>query len=254
MNHTSISANEAFILSLVERKNLLVFGVREMVYLSGWDRKRIHNALASLLRKGVITRIKRDSYALTESLRKNVFEIATELVKPSYISLWTALSHYGFTEQQVRKVQLVCPKQFGPIAAGDFELEIATFKASRFFGYRKTEGYVIADPEKALIDALFLPVMCGGLDEFAKCLRNAWVDLDKGKLVEYAVRFGNKSLVSRLGYLADLLDLEIKELDRLLDGRSTSFVMLDPESGKTSQYDRKWRVIVNRKISLEEMH
>jgi predicted transcriptional regulator of viral defense system len=253
MNYTGTSANEAFLLSLVKKRNLPVFGVREIVYLSGWDRSRTYNTLASLVRKGVITRIKRDGYALTEGLGENIFRIGTELVKPSYISFWTALSYYGFTEQQVKKIQLVSTKQFGALAAGDFGLEIVTLKASRFYGYRKTEGFVIAEPEKALIDSLFRPDMCGGLDEFAKCLKNAWPGLDQKKLVEYAIRFGNKSVVSRAGHLIEGLGLETGELERLLAARSSSFVSLDPEAARIGEYDKKWRVIVNREIDREEI-
>jgi predicted transcriptional regulator of viral defense system len=253
MNYTGTSANEAFLLSLVEKRNLPVFGVREIVYLSGWDRSRTHNTLASLLRKGVTTRIKRDGYALTEGLSENIFRIATELVKPSYISFWTALSYYGFTEQQVKKIQLVSTKQFGALAAGDFGLEIVTLKASRFYGYKRTERFVIAEPEKALIDSLFRLDMCGGLDELVKCLRNAWPDLDKRRLVEYAIRFGNKSVVSRAGHLIERHGLETGELDRLLAARSSPFVPLDPEAARIGKYDRKWRVIVNREIDREEI-
>lgn len=253
MNYTGTSANETFLLSLIEKKNLPVFGVREISHLSGWNKSRIHNTLASLARKGVITRIKRDGYALSEELSGDIFRIATELVKPSYISYWTALSYYGFTEQQVKKIQLVSTKQFGSLIAGDFGLEIVTLKASRFYGYKKTEGFVIAEPEKALVDSLSRLDMCGGLSEFAKCLKNAWPGLDEKKLVEYAIRFGNRSVVSRAGHIIERLGLETGGLERLLAIRSSSFVLLDPEAARISKYDRKWRVIVNREIDREEI-
>lgn len=111
--------------------------------------------------KGVITRVKRGRYTPTETIFENIFRVSTDMVSPSYISFWTALSHYGFTEQQVRMVQLISIKQTGGFYVGHFRVEIITFKSSRFFGYRGTDGFVIAEPEKVLIDSLFRPDLCG---------------------------------------------------------------------------------------------
>jgi len=253
MNYTSVSPNEAFILSLVEKGGLPTFGVNDIVRLSGWDRGRIHNTLASLLRKGHLTRVSRGRYTLTDGIVENIFQISTDLVKPSYISFWTALSHYGFTEQQVRKIQLVSTKQIGKINIGNFGVEIITLKSSRFFGYVRADGFVIAEPEKALMDSLFRPDLCGGLDEFAKCLEHAWNGLDESKLAQYAIRFDNRSVISRLGYLIETLDLETREIRRLLNERSKSYVSLDLEAKGSGEYDRRWRVIVNHKIDRERI-
>jgi predicted transcriptional regulator of viral defense system len=253
MNYSSVSSNEAFMLSLVKKGGFTTFGVSDIAHLSGWDRSRIHNTLASLLRKGTVIRVRRGRYALTENITENILQISTDLVKPSYISFWTALSHYGFTEQQVRNVQLVSTKQLGKITIGDYGVEIITLKSSRFFGYVRTEGFVIAEPEKALIDSLFRPDLCGGLDEFAKCLEYAWIGLEESKLVQYAIGFDNKSLISRLGHLIETLELETREIDGLLSERSRSYVSLDPEAKRLGEYDRRWRVIVNHKIDRERI-
>ncbi len=243
--YTGISANETFLLSVIEKEDLPVFGVREAIALSGWSPSRVHNTLVSLTRKGLITRIKRNTYAVTEQLGENVLRIATEVVKPSYVSFWTALSYYGFTEQQVRSVQLVATKQVAVFRIGRFApVEIVKFKPYRFYGYERKGGLVIAEPEKGLVDSLFRLDLCGGMDEFAKCLRNARPDLDGRKLVDYAIRFGNRSCVSRLGHIIERSDLKIN-VDRLLAERSRSFVPLNPKSARTGKYDRKWRVIIN---------
>ncbi len=248
----SISANEAFLLSLVKGRGLPVFGVREIVSLGGWDKSRTHNTLASLERKGALTRIRRNNYAVTGELSGNAFRIATEVVKPSYVSFWTALSHYGFTEQQVMAIQLVSTKQVGAFAAGPLKFEIAKFKPSRFYGYKKAEGFVIAEPEKALVDSLSRLDLCGGIGEFAKCLRNAWPGMDRKKFIDYLIRFKNKSAVSRAGHLIERMGLDFREAD-LLRFRSPGFVCLDPGMKKAGAYDKMWRIIINSKIERGEI-
>lgn len=251
--YIGISANESFLLSAIRARNLPVFGVMEVVSLCGWGRSRTYNTLASLERKGMLTRIKRNNYAVTDELAKNVFRIATEVVKPSYISFWTALSHYGFTEQQVMAVQLVSARQVAGFSAGPFKFEIVKSKPSRFYGYKKMDGFVIAEPEKALVDSLARPDLCGGIGEFAKCLKNAWPGIDKKKFAEYLIRFKNKSIVSRAGHLIERMGLDYKQIEVLLKSRSPGFVRLDPGAKKTSIYDKKWNVIVNSDIGREEI-
>lgn len=253
MNIGSISANEAYLQSVVSGADLAVFGAMEIFRISGWDKKRIHSTLASLERKGIITRLKRGSYAQTEDLNEHLFRIATELVKPSYISFWTALSRYGFTEQQVMTVQLASPKQVRPFSAGDFTIDVATLKPYRFYGYQKMNGAVIAEAEKALIDSLFRPDLCGGIEEVAACLRRAWPEVNHDRLVDYALQFRNHSLVSRLGHLIDFLGLEMNGIERLLEARAPIFVLLDSKGEKEGEQDRKWRVLVNHRIGLEDM-
>jgi len=254
MDYKSVSANESHLLSLIEGNNLTVFGVKEAYYLTRWNKNRVHNTLFSLEKKGLITRIKRDSYALKSRLSENIFKISTEIVKPSYISFWTALSYYGFTEQQIKTTQLVSTKQVKRMNIDSFEIEVVTFQPIRFYGYKKLEGFAIAEPEKALIDSLFKLDKCGGLNEFAKCLKNAWKYLDKRVFVDYLIRFNNRSVISRAGYLIEYLGLEkIRQIERLQKYKSKCFVSLDTTREKTREYDKKWNVIVNKKVKLEKV-
>jgi predicted transcriptional regulator of viral defense system len=251
-NYKGISANESYLLSLIEESNLTVFGVKETGYLSGWGRDRLHNTLFSLEKKDLITRLKRDCYALKSN--ENLFKIATEAVKPSYISFWTALSFYGFTEQQLKTIQLVSTKQVGRLSLDSFMIEITTFHPKKFYGYEKIEGFVIAEPEKALIDSLTQPDKCGGLNEFAKCLKNAWKDLNRKRFMDYLIKFNNRSVVSRAGYLIEHLELE-EQVERLQKHKSKSFINLGitetTRKVREKEYDKRWNVIINQRIEQE---
>ena len=84
-SYKGISANESYLSSLVKENDIVVFGVKEIQRLSNWNKNRVHNTLYSLERKGLLRRVKRNSYILSDALNEKLFRIATELVKPSYI-------------------------------------------------------------------------------------------------------------------------------------------------------------------------
>jgi len=253
-NYISISQNEALLLSLVKTQGLTVFGVKELRSLSNWQTTRLHNTLFSLTAKQVLTRIKRNAYALTEQLYENIFEIATIVVIPSYISFWTALSYYGFTEQQIQTIQVVSTRQTKTLRLNSHTIEITTFQPREFYGYTRINRFVIAEKEKAVIDSLFQLEKCGGLNEYVKCLKNAWAELRKKTFLQYLKTFRNRSLLSRMGYLIEHLELDKGHiLETLEQDKSMSPVKLNPQKPGTGRYDKKWNVVVNDRIILEDI-
>lgn len=247
--YNSISKREAQLLGTMREADIPVFGIREIRARTNWGDTRIHNTLQSLVTKRHLTRLKRNSYTFQYLINERLFEIATETIKPSYISFWTALSYHGLTEQQVRTVQLVSTKQAEDIRLSNHGIEISSFKPSRFFGYGRHEGFVLAEMEKALIDSLYLPEKCGGLEEFAKALKRSWEYLDADKLAEYALRFGSRSLVSRLGYILEILGLcDERMIKRFASGISKGYVKLVPGKQNVSGYNETWKVMVNHDI------
>jgi len=252
--YTSISKSEARLLGVIKEKDLAVFSVEEVRSLTGWNDVKIHNTLRTLDKKGAIIRIKRNCYALESIVSERSLEIATEVVKPSYISFWTALSYYGFTEQQVKLVQLVSTKQVNELNVGPYPIEVTTFRPRAFYGYHRVERFAIAEKEKVLVDSLYQPDKCGGLDEFAKCLRNSWSEIDQMKLAEYTIRFGNRSLSSRMGYLIETLGLKVEGMtERVIPHRSESYVKLSPGNGRIVGHNDRWKIIVNHDIKMEKI-
>ncbi|MFW6141181.1 MAG: type IV toxin-antitoxin system AbiEi family antitoxin domain-containing protein [Candidatus Saliniplasma sp.] len=249
INYSSLSKNEAYLLESIRSEDVLVFGVKEIKALTDWKKTRIYNTLSSMTKKGHIVRIKKDIYTIEDEFYNSKFKVITDAVKPSYISLWTALSYYGFTEQQVNVIQLVSTKQFADFIVRNQNVEISTFKPERFFGYKDIEGAIIAEKEKALVDSLFMLQKSGGLEEYVKCLKNAYDGLDKETFKEYIVKFDNKSLVSRMGFLLDVLDLTDQEYLKKLKGSiSKGYVLLDPNGGSVEAHSSDWKIKINRDV------
>ena len=119
---------------------------------------------ARYVKKGLLTRLKRDLYIRTEALAHlttlDFFRIANLLQVPSYVSLASALSHYGVSSQVRRDVvESISIQRSSAFERG--EVFFRYFKLSRdlYAGFIKDQGAFIAAPEKALLDALYLASM-----------------------------------------------------------------------------------------------
>lgn len=108
-------------------------------------------------KQGYITRLKNGVYLFSEQAEGlKPEELAQLLYSPSYISLEKALSIYGLIPEMVYGITSITPK-----TTRRFKNKFGNFiyrhiKPSLFFGYREMKGYLMADPEKALLDYLYL--------------------------------------------------------------------------------------------------
>ena len=159
----------------------------------------------------------------------NPLFIACHLVSPGYVSYWSALHSYGFTEQVPLTVYVATTRKKAPVAYAGQRFRFVTVQPRKFFGYRREQvgglPVLIADEAKALIDSLSEPEYAGGIAEVAKALRTAIETTDLNTLVEYANRLGDKTLGSRLGYLLGLFGHAVAPCDGApvpVDGQGTS--------------------------------
>ena len=254
-SYKSISAMENTLLSKISESNTIVFGVRDIQRLTDFSKTTVHNLLTSLKRKGIIVMLLRDKYCLKKSIVENNFAVASNTFVPSYISFWSALSFYGFTEQQISIVQIASPKQFKRVELDEIVIHSVTIKTKNFFGYVRKNNFVIASKEKALVDSALHFENAGGFDEFIKCLKNAWNEINKELFVKYLLKTNNKSLNSRIGFIIEDRELSLskKLLKKLQLNCSKSFVKLNPSKNKSNKYNKNWRIIINYSFDEEEV-
>lgn len=236
----SISKTEFLLLNKIRNERLVVFTPKEIMHLLSWKKQRIYNILQQLKNKNIIVSLKRNVYAVTETINEHIFQIAVESINPSYISFWTALSYYGFTEQQPKAIQVVTPKQYKAIILYEYKIIPTRFKKERFFGYKKSNNFVIAEKEKSIIDSLAYPEKAGGFHEVVKCLKNSWNELNKKIFLNYLHKFNNVVLNARIGYILE--ELKLKQIKAALPN---TYIKLNNEKPITRVRNKKWRVIVN---------
>lgn len=237
-----------YIMQRLYEKQLFYFDVQTLAVLLGVPRTKAYQLINSLKRRGFISKVEKGKYVLLgfegEKVLSNPFFIATRIAHPAYISYWSALHFYGFTEQVPLMVYVVTTRKKKPLHFNGVVYKYIVVQPYKFFGYRREIlgdlPVLIADKEKAIIDSLDQMRYAGGLVEVAKCLYNAREELDLEKLVEYANAMQNKSLCSRLGYLLELFGCPVEGL-----AIAGTFVKLDPEGENEGSYYPRWRLRLN---------
>jgi len=232
----------------LRQRDLFYFTPSLLADLFRLDRRYAYRLIARLKEKALVAEVERGKYLLLglepERVLSNPLFIASHLVAPAYVSYWSALHFYGFTEQVPLTTFVATTKKKRPVTFRDFRFRFVTMKPSKFFGYRREMvgnlPTVVADEAKAVVDSLDLPDYAGGLGEIAKALRAALEIVEVDTLVQYANRMGDKSLGSRLGYLLETLDQPPEGLIR-----SASPVKLDVSGARSGETDPRWQVIVN---------
>lgn len=135
-----------------------IFSKNDIVLAGG---KIFDYQLTRWVKKGYLLKIKNGIYIFKRDYEKiRGEEIATALYQPSYLSLESALSAYGFIPEMVYayvsvtgKINRTFDNKFGHFIYRHLKSEL-------FWGYREvktdTARYLIAEPEKALLDYLYL--------------------------------------------------------------------------------------------------
>ena len=162
--------NLAIITKKLYKSNNKFFTLQLLSDVLNIKKSSLFKIIQKLLAANILTKIEKNKYFLTDSQISD-FALANYLYQPSYISLESALNFYGILSQfpyEITSITTKKPKE------KIFENQIFTYrklKKELYFGYQKIEDYLIAYPEKALLDQLYL---------YAKGLKS--INLDEYKL------------------------------------------------------------------------
>jgi len=225
--------NESY--ETIKNSDLTVFSVKDLCLLLSMNRIKAYNLIKSLKKKKAIKSIGRN-FVLEET---NEFEIAGALHFPSYISFWSALNYYGFSDNTPKKFFIATTKQKKEVKGFKF----TTISQKRFFGYTSVGKITIAEKEKAIIDSLLFPKYAGGIKEIETSLKNALREIDMKKLVDYAFQIKSKAGLRRLGFLLE--KLKTKSPKRLKSAIGKGYELLDPTLEKKNNLNKKWLLDVN---------
>ena len=140
-----------------------------------------------LVKAGVLDRVERGKY-IRADYSGSPFKLANFLYQPSYVSFESALSFHGILSQFPAEITSVTTglgkqKKFSGRVYGYYRIQ-----PRLYWGYFKQEGYLMAEPEKAVLDQAYLA---------AKGLKPLPLEeydmtkIDMPKLKNYARQFGD---------------------------------------------------------------
>jgi len=174
-----------------------IFSLHDIVLLSGEEKPFVSVQLSRLVRSGIIRRPVRGWY-LNPFALPSAEELSMVIRRPSYLSMEYALSRHGILSQNVFTLTLVTPKLPYTYRTGASIFEYHQIKRSLFRGYVQEGSVLVADPEKALLDLIYIRYVRGR--EFGRSALDSLVDdmyledLDRGKLLRYAEGFDGRTM------------------------------------------------------------
>ncbi len=149
------------ILVFVKRVGRPAFTTHELVTLSGRSASNVTQCLRRLVQQGLLHKIYRGIWTEATHSKISPFEILPCLLPRHrvYVSFITALHLHGIVEQIPQVVTLASPSHAKMLRtqAGVFSVhQIAPGFFDGFDWYKGEGSFLIATPEKALVDSLYL--------------------------------------------------------------------------------------------------
>ena len=193
-------------------KNRLLIDVREVRQIfPDFESRRFYE----WQKKGYIKKLSRLFYVFSD---RNINEaennfIANKLFEPSYISLESALRYYNLIPEVVFLTTSVTTRKTKLLKTPIGDFQYRKVKEKLFFGYRIINAgqiaYKIADPEKALLDFLYLRSDIkseGDIFELRINGESYREVIDQNKLKQYLGVFNSKALNKKIDQLTEILN------------------------------------------------
>ncbi len=124
----------------------------------------------------------------------NIYEIASNIIYPSYVSLFSALRYYNLTTQTFNTIFVLSPKSHKTIEVEGYKIKFIKIAKDKVFGYFNRDGIFIASIEKAIVDCVYFNLP----EEYIKRALIEAKNIDYKKLFLYAYLMKSKVLLLRL--------------------------------------------------------
>lgn len=131
------------------------FTIDDLAKVFDMKRQSLQVALTRLEKRGAIIRLTKGVYQLPDIVA-NIPAIANQLYPESYISFETALAQYGILSQVPYTITFATIKRPTKVIIGEVQCEFRRLKPELFFGFSLADGVYFAEPEKALLDQLYM--------------------------------------------------------------------------------------------------
>jgi predicted transcriptional regulator of viral defense system len=224
-----------------------VFTTADVARITGKKDSYVGLYLHRIKGYGKIEEIERGKFAMPGT---DPMLIASNMIFPSYISFLSGLIFINLTNRISRTVFVACAKSKAEIRKGEYSIRFVKLSGSKMFGYRKERYYenkfiIVGEPEKIIVDSLFLPEYCP-IDETFNALMEG--EFDAEKLLEYGIRMESIVVLKRLGYLLELKGIDVHE--KLRGRLNQRYDLLNPLLQKEGIRDKKWKLVINENFEV----
>jgi predicted transcriptional regulator of viral defense system len=131
------------------------FSVADLEKLIGLSRKSLLVTIRRMVDAGILRKVRRNTYTLA-GVAFDPERIAGQLYYPAYLSFESALARHGILSQIPHTLTFATTRPSNRTRIGSIDVEFTHLKPMLYFGYTATNGLDVAEPEKALLDELYL--------------------------------------------------------------------------------------------------
>ncbi len=196
----------------IKQLNITVFRTSDIAIITGVSNKYGHKLLSQLTNEGFLIHLRRDLWAIKESLDPLILPDFLTAPMPSYISLQSALYYHGLISQiptVIYAVSIARTKRY-ETPAGAYSIHHINPELFTGFDIVSDNEIRIAQPEKALFDFFYFKCtkskLFYALPEVDIPSKFSWKKLQK-----YAELIGNKSRQKMVFNLISQSIRQIKE-------------------------------------------
>ena len=237
------------------------FDARQAASVLDIDVDRTRRLLAALADSGWLARVRKGWYigvpidaSEPGEWREDPWVVAATLFSPGYIGGWSAVEHWGLTDQIFNVIYVVAGRKVAPtqqtVQGTDFLIRTVPERA--LFGtrrvWRQRVAVNVSDPHRTVIDILDVPASAGGVLHASEVMEAYFESehVDQAKLLEYGDWLGRGTVFKRLGYLAERAGLADVNFVEACRNRITKGVSrLDPGGPPKGQIVARWNLRVN---------
>ena len=183
-----------------------IFTFAELHQVIPESRESVRAQIQVMVKRGDVQPLKRGVYCLAHAT-VTPYQISNKLVQPSYLSLETALAQYQLIPDVIRSLTAITSKKTQSYQNSMGLFVYRHLPHHQFFGITEEKGILLASPEKALLDYLYL-----NSRQFSvtiSCLQEARFQnletLDFALLKTYAKKFNQKKLIALVHLLESYL-------------------------------------------------
>lgn len=262
----TLGPTEAHLLNRLAADGHIIFTTDQARAVLNDSDPTVNKLLYQLTLKRWLLRLEKGKYLIlpleagTEGLYSvHEFVIAAHLVDPYAIAYASAFSFHALSDLLPQAVLVATTRRKADVTVKELGLtfRFVTVRAHKFFGLQtvtiEDQPVKITTRSKTLVDGLDHPELCGGIVEIAKGLsRYAGIGADWAQLTADAGRLGNRTVFKRLGYLSQVLELDVGAwTEQWRTEISPGETLLDPRYGREGTYNAEWNLRVN--VSEEQL-
>lgn len=261
MKHKYISTQSNEVLFHFSNLGKDCFSTREALNaFPDTNKSTVRELLSDMTKRGLLMRLKEGMYyKIPYEEDSNTFIPQWHLITKClvgdiehYVGYYSALQVHNLITQPSLNEQVVVAQQIKPSKAKvrNIEFQFIYHNTNHFFGSKKIwldsfNKVSCSDLEKTIIDCLFKPEYAGGIVEIAKAIYLSKEKIEFDKLLHYTIQFNSQSVIKRLGFILELLEVNTNIIPALLNLKTSSYTRLDTELPKFGKMISRWSIQQN---------